>query len=216
MKTLKILFLVGIFTSLMLLFVNYYIPQVSAPYISEDANELPTAQAALILGSRVYSDGSMSDVLKDRVIKGLELYQNGKVSKILISGDHGSKEYDEVNTIKNYLLNNNVPGEDIFMDHAGFDTYDSLYRAQKVFQVESLIIVTQAFHLPRAVYIGNSLGIESHGYVADRQPYLAASWNSFRESLARFKAFLNVTFHSKSKYLGDPIPITSNGKLTWD
>ena len=139
-----------------------------------------------------------------------------KVSKILVSGDHGTVEYDEVNTVKAYLLENGVQPENIFLDHAGFDTYDSIYRAKEIFEVESVVIVTQEFHLPRAVYIGNSLGIETHGYIADRQPYVAAIWNSFRESLARIKAFLNVTLNSKPKYLGEPIPITGDGTLSWD
>lgn len=207
------LILCGIF---FVIFVNFYILKQSNKYIFENVKDVPETQAALILGSRVYSSGKMSDVLLDRVIKGLELYQNGKVKKLLISGDHGTKEYDEVNTVKDYLLKNGVLGADIFLDHAGFDTYDSLYRARDIFEIKSLIIATQRFHLPRALYIGNALGIETYGYVADRQLYLAATWNETRESLARFKAFLNVTFHSKPKFLGDHIPITGDSKLSWD
>ncbi len=208
--------LIAILVLLLLIFVNFYIPKTSTPYIFDDIEDVPSTQAALILGSKVYSDGSMSDILADRIIKALELYDNGQVSKILISGDHGTTEYDEVNTVKDYLLENDFEDEDVFLDHAGFDTYDSLYRAKHIFEVESVVIVTQEFHLPRAVYIGNSLGIETYGYIADRQPYIAARWNSIRESLARLKAFLNVVFHSKSKYLGEQIPITGDGRLSWD
>lgn len=208
-----IIILFGMF---FVVFVNSYILRQSSKYIFENMNDVPAAQAALILGSRVYASGQMSDVLLDRVIKGLELYKNGKVKKLLISGDHGKKEYDEVNTVKDYLLKNGVPGADIFLDHAGFDTYDSIYRARDIFEIKSLIIVTQKFHLPRALYIGNALGIETYGYIADRQPYLAATWNEIRESLARFKAFLNVIFYSEPKYLGDHIPITGDSKLSWD
>lgn len=211
--------IIGIFILFLIffvVFVNFYILKQSNKYIFENVRDVPETQAALILGSRVYSSGQMSDVLLDRVIRGLELYKNGNVKKLLISGDHGQKEYDEVNTVKDYLLKNGVPGADIFLDHAGFDTYDSLYRARDIFEIKSLIIVTQKFHLPRALYIGNALGIETYGYIADRQPYLAAEWNKIRESLARFKAFLNVTLRSKPKFLGDHIPITGDSKLSWD
>jgi len=201
---------------LIFLAINFYIPKVSSSKIFEEIDDVPEAQTALILGAKVYSDGTLSDVLADRTIKGIELYKNGKVSKILVSGDHGRTEYDEVNAIKEYLLSNGVLGDDIFLDHAGFDTYDSLYRAREIFEVESLVIVTQEFHLPRAVYIGNALNIETYGYVADRQSYLADSRNRMRESLARIKAFGNVTFKSKPKFLGDAIPITGDSSLSWD
>lgn len=211
-----IILLFGIFALFLTFFANLYITKTSADYISNELDEIPETQVALILGSRVYSSGVMSDVLIDRTIKGLELYERGKVSKILVSGDHGRAEYDEVNVVKDYLLENGVSEEDLFLDHAGFDTYDSIYRAKEIFEIESLIIVTQEFHLPRAVYIGNSLGIETYGYIADRQPYIAARWNSLRESLARVKALLNVTFHSEPKYLGEHIPITGDSRLSWD
>jgi vancomycin permeability regulator SanA len=208
--------LIGLFGVFLVVFSNVYILKTSKSYIFNELDGIPSSQAVLILGSKVYSNGAMSDVLADRVIKGLELYESEKVSKILVSGDHGRVEYDEVNVVKDYLLENGVSEEDIFLDHAGFDTYDSLYRAKEIFEIESLIIVTQEFHLPRAVYIGNSLGIKTYGYIADRQPYIAARWNSLRESLARVKAFLNVTFHSKSKYLGDHLPIAGDSRLSWD
>ncbi|MBI4231885.1 YdcF family protein [Candidatus Peregrinibacteria bacterium] len=214
-KLLTVLILLSgilIFVSL----INLYISKISAPYIFLGPNLLPKSQTALILGSRVYENGEMSDVLSDRTIKAIELYDLGKVEKILVSGDHGQQSYDEVNVVKNYLLEHGIPPEDIFLDHAGFDTYDSLYRAQAIFQIEKLIVVTQEFHLPRAVYIGNQLGIETYGYIADRQPYLAAKWNAFRESLARVKAFINLTFNSEPSYLGTPIPITGDGQLSWD
>lgn len=196
--------------------VSIYINKVSAPFIFSDPNQVPESEAALILGSRVYTNGEMSDILKDRSIKAIELYNLGKVEKLLVSGDHGKKEYDEVNTVKNYLLANKIPAEDIFLDHAGFDTYDSLYRAKEIFQIKKLVIVTQEFHLSRAVYIGNSLGMETYGYIADRQPYIAAKWNSFRESLARVKAFLDLLLNSKPSYLGDQIPINGDGQKSWD
>jgi SanA protein len=144
------------------------------------------------------------------------LYNNGKVDKILVSGDHGQDDYDEVNSAKEYLLENNVKPEDIFLDHAGFDTYDSLYRARDIFQAESLVIVTQNFHLPRALYMSDKLGLNSCGVSADLHKYLGEGTRDRREILAKVKAWLNITFNSKPKYLGDKIPLSGSGLNTWD
>lgn len=207
------MFLLGV---LIFISINAYILKTSAPQIFYNTDEIPNTQVAVILGAKVMDNGKMSDILYDRTIKGLELYTEGKVSKILVSGDHGTAEYDEVSTVKEYLLDQGVLGEDIFLDHAGFDTYDSIYRAKEIFEIESLTIVTQEFHLPRAVYIGNSLGMETYGYVADRQKYISEKWNAVRESIARIKAFANVTLNSKPTYLGNSISITGDGQLSWD
>lgn len=196
--------------------INQDILSRTKPHIFAELENIPNSQAALILGARVYTNGNMSDILADRSIKALELYQDKKVEKILVSGDHGTVDYDEVKVVRDFLLQNDIPEEDIFLDHAGFDTYDSLYRAKHIFQVETLIVVTQEFHLPRAVYIGQSLGIETYGYIADRQTYLAARWNNLRESLARIKAFLDVSTNAQPKFLGEAIPITGDGRATWD
>ncbi|MCK9293409.1 YdcF family protein [archaeon] len=173
-------------------------------------------QAALVLGAKVWNNGSLSDIFKDRVKTAIELYNKGKVDKILVSGDHGQVEYDEVNTAKEYLLENNIKPEDIFLDHAGFDTYDSLYRAKEIFQADSLIVVTQDFHLPRALYIADKLEIDSCGVSADLQRYYGEDTRNRREVLAKVKAWLNITFNSKPKYLGDVIPLSGSGLDTWD
>ncbi len=170
----------------------------------------------MLLGSLVYPDGRLSDVMEDRVLTAAELYKNQKVKKILVSGDHGRKNYDETNTIKIHLLRLGIPPADIFLDHAGFDTYDSLYRASAVFHVDSAIIVTQAFHLPRAVYIGKSLKIDVVGVIADRRKYRSVYLNEGREIIARIKAFFDVTLSAKPKFLGDVIPINGDGKKSWD
>jgi vancomycin permeability regulator SanA len=173
-------------------------------------------QVALVLGAKVWNNGQMSDIFKDRVQTAVELYKSGKVGKILVSGDHGQKDYDEVNAAKKYLLENNVKPEDIFLDHAGFDTYDSLYRARDIFQAESLVIVTQNFHLSRALYISNKLGLNSCGVSADLHKYLDKGARNRREILAKVKAWLNVAFNSKPKYLGDKIPLSGSGLISWD
>ena len=196
--------------------INLHINTKSSAYIFSDINKVPETQAALILGAKVISGERMSSMLKDRVITALELYEQGKVEKFLVSGDHGRKDYNEVNIIKEYLLEQGVPAEDIFLDHAGFDTYDSLFRAEYIFKVESLTAITQDFHLPRAVYLGRSLGINTYGFSADRQLYARVKYNESREKIAKVKGFLDILFHSKPKYLGEPIPITGDSKKSWD
>ena len=206
-------FLLGVIFTV---FVNVYILKTSESYISNELDDIPEAQAVMILGAFVFNDGRMSDILNDRVISALEIYNSGKVSKILVSGDHGREAYDEVNTIKNALIKEGVREDDIFLDHAGFDTYDSLYRARDIFELDSLVVVTQEFHLPRSIYLSKALGIETYGYVADKQPYLDRERNEIREVFARIKAFFNVIFHSKPRFLGERIPIEGNGRKSWD
>lgn len=195
---------------------NSLIVRSSSPSIFNNISDLPQAQAVMILGSKVYSSGKLSDILLDRTLTAMEVYKSGKADKILVSGDHGTNEYDEVNTVKQYLLKNQVPEDDIFLDHAGFDTFDSLYRAKHIFLIESLIVSTQEFHQPRAVFIGNSLGIKTTGIISDRQPYVKSAYFQNREKLAQVKALLNVIFQSKSRYGGESIPITGDGRKTWD
>jgi len=174
------------------------------------------ADAVMILGARVHPNGQLSDMLHDRTLTALEVYQAGQAKKILVSGDHGQVEYDEVNAIKDWLLAEGVPVADIFLDHAGFDTYDSMVRAKKIFGVNSLIISTQNFHLPRAVYLAQSQNLDAIGIIADRQQYALAGYNNRREALARVKAWLNVALNSSPKFLGDQIPISQDGQLSWD
>ena len=179
-------------------------------------NEVPEAQAALVLGARVWPSGNMSSIFMDRANVAWQLYTEGKVQKILISGDHGRQGYDEVNTAKDFLLNKGIPKEDIFLDHAGFDTYDSLYRARDIFEAESLIICTQEFHLPRAVYIGKALGLNVYGVSTDLQLYVGETRRNIREMLARGKAMADILFDSKPKFLGPAIPLSGDSSLSWD
>lgn len=180
------------------------------------ANDLPDADAVLVLGAAVYRNGEMSAVFNDRASVALEVYNAGKVRKILVSGDHSRGDYDEVNIAKKFFLKNGVPGEDIFVDYAGFDTYSSVYRAKEVFQVKSLIISTQNFHLPRALYLARQLGIEAYGISADLRAYDLGFHNVLRENAARAKAFWDIITNSKPRYLGNIIPITGDGRASWD
>ncbi|MFA5830122.1 MAG: ElyC/SanA/YdcF family protein [Candidatus Gracilibacteria bacterium] len=196
--------------------INFSMFQQTGAYIYSDLGKVPAKPVVMVLGAKVYVGDKMSSILLDRVQTALEIYQAGKAQKILLSGDHGTKTYDEVNTMKKYLLDHGVLAQDIFLDHAGFDTYDSFYRARDVFEVKSMIVVTQAFHLPRAVYIGNAMGIDTVGFVADKQRYQSEFMNNFRESFARVKAFFDVKFYALPKFLGPKIPITGDSHLSWD
>jgi SanA protein len=215
-QAIKFFLMVIVLGIISLFLINSYIKDTSKENIYQNIDDLPNKQTALILGARIYDDGSMSDILLDRVQTAIELYKKGKIKKILISGDHGRKNYDEVNAVKNYLLDENIPSKDIFLDHAGFDTYDSIYRAKKIFKVNSLIIITQKFHLPRALYIAQGLNIDAVGMIADKHIYLGARKSELREIPARFKAYLNIILHAQPKFLGDTIPITGDSSLSWD
>jgi vancomycin permeability regulator SanA len=196
--------------------INRYVARVGSEYIINTIEGLPRCEAVLLLGAGVRDDGNMSAILSDRAKTTLEVYRSKKARKILISGDHGRKGYDEVNVVKTYLLKKGVPGEDIFTDHAGFSTYDSIYRAGEIFRVKSLIIVTQRFHLPRALYIADKSGLKAYGHPADKRDYMMIDYFETREIAARLKAFLDVHFNARSKFLGDIIPITGDGRKSWD
>ncbi len=197
--------------------VNQYVLQAGVKYITKSENA-PEADAVLVLGARVYPNGNVSLMLNDRLITGYELYEKGLAPKIIVSGDHGSKEYDEVNAMKGFLKEKDVPAEDIFMDHAGFSTYESLYRARDIFQVKKVIIVTQEYHLMRAIFVARELGLEAYGVVADKHVYHNVMLRSeLREIAARNKDFLTAKIIKPlPKYLGEVIPVTGDGRVTDD
>lgn len=178
--------------------------------------EVDHAPVAIILGAKVKADGEPSDILRDRLLTAIDLYRAESVDKILVSGDDGQIEYDEVNAMRLYLLAANVDADDIFLDHAGFDTYDSMIRANKVFGVTKAIIVTQEYHLPRALYLADAFDINAQGVAADRQTYLGILRYQARELLADVKAVVDVILQSSPHFLGDTIDITGDGRVTWD
>ena len=154
--------------------------------------------------------------LQDRLNVGISLYQAGAAPKLLMSGDHGRVEYDEVNTMKLWAMNRGIPAEDVFMDHAGFSTYESMYRARDVFQAQRIIIVTQEFHLSRAVYVARALGLDAYGAASSERVYGTEKADNSREFLARVKDFFTAILKPDPTYLGDPIPVSGNGNLTND
>lgn len=195
--------------------VSYFVMGSTADRIitAEEAASLG-ADAILVLGARVWNNGLPSGILKDRINTGVALYDAGASDRLLMSGDHGTVEYDEVNAMKDYAVEQGVPAESVFMDHAGFSTYESVYRARDIFQVKTVIIVSQQYHLYRALYIARALGLNAYGVSCDRREYNAFLLFDARETLARCKDFFYSIVQPVPTYLGDAIPITGNGSAT--
>ena len=181
----------------------------------EDFAATDSYDCILVLGAGV-RDGRPTDMLRDRLDTAVELYFSGVAKKLLVSGDHGSDDYDEVNVMKDYAVEKGVPSEDIFMDHSGFSTYESIYRADAVFGVESCIIVTQKYHLFRALYAAEQFGLRAVGVSADVREYSGAFYRETRETLARVQDFFECLFKPLPTCLGDPVDIGGDGNITND
>ncbi len=171
--------------------------------------ESPPERVAIVFGARIYGDGRLSAMLQDRVETAVQLYQQGKVQKLLLSGDNRFVDYNEPGNMQAYALSRGVPIEDIQLDYAGRRTYDTCYRAKAIFQLDSAVLVTQAFHLPRALFTCRHLGVEATGVIADRRPYDPRSvrWSTVREIPATVVALLNVLIKKPAPVLGEPILI---------
>jgi SanA protein len=184
--------------------------------VTADAAKVPHAQAALVLGAQVLPSGRPSDMLVDRVKAAEDVYRAGRVDKLLLSGDHSRVNYDEVGTMRKMMLADGIPAADIFTDHAGFDTWDSAQRAKRVFDVDSAVVVTQRFHMARALYEARHAGLDATGFIADRRNYGRVMPRlKARETLARVKAFGDVVTGASPKFLGAEIPITGDGRKSW-
>ena len=181
----------------------------------EELKKIEDIDCILVLGAGIWND-KPSPMLRDRLLTSIELYENKISNKIIMSGDHGKKEYNEVQVMKDYLTEKNIPSENIFMDHAGFSTYDSVYRAKEIFKAKKIIIVTQEYHLYRALYIANQLGLTAYGYSANIKEYSGQIKRELREILARDKDLVKSIIKPKSTYLGEPIPVSGNGDITND
>lgn len=170
----------------------------------------------IVLGAGVRNDGSPSPMLQDRLITGIALYESGVSDRLLMSGDHTRKGYDEVNTMKGYAIDKGIPSEHIFMDHAGISTYDSIYRAREIFKADKIVIVTQQYHLYRALHIAERLGVEAYGVSADVRTYVGQSMRELREKAARVKDFVKAAAKPASKIGGEEIPVSGDGNITND
>ena len=198
--------------------INGYVKKSTVDQIitPEKAAELTDIDCILVLGCYVHVSGRPSDMLADRLRRGIELYQSGAAPKLLMSGDHGQKDYNEVKAMKLEAMEEGIPSEDIFMDHAGFSTYESIFRARDVFAADKIIIVTQEYHLYRALHIANSLGVEAYGVAADYHTYVGQAYREMREILARNKDYATSILKPNPTYLGEVIPVSGDGNLTND
>ena len=202
---------------IIILIINLYVRiSTNKKIIKENEySKLSDVDCIIILGAGIWGD-KPSPMLEDRLQEGIKLYQNNVSDKIIMSGDHGREEYDEVNIMKKYAIENGVPSENIFMDHAGFSTYESIYRAKDIFKAKKVVIVTQKYHLYRALYIANQLGLEAYGVGADPRQYVGATYRELREIIARNKDFIKCILKPEPTYLGDTIPVSGNGDITND
>ena len=199
--------------------VNIYVISYASRYIltTEDASTLSNVDCITVLGAHVKEDGSPSYMLESRLAKAIELYNAGVSPKILMTGDHGQKEYDEVNNMMKYVLaNSDIKKENVFLDHAGFSTYESAYRAKAIFNVNKSVFVTQKYHLYRTIYNARKNGIEAYGVVSDDYQWPGMLYYRFRESLAVFKDFFACLFNVRPTYLGETIPVSGTAEATHD
>lgn len=206
-----------LFGIIVVLCLNLYVIKYSENYIvlPEQASTLTDIDCIMVLGCGVRGD-KPTPLLADRLKRGVEVYNYGVAPKILMSGDHGKNDYDEVNVMKQYALDAGIAESNIFMDHAGFSTYESIYRAKAIFGVKSIVIVTQKYHLFRALYISDELGVDSVGVGADPRKYSGEAKRQIREVAARTKDMLWCAFKPEPTYLGETIDIHGSGDVTND
>ena len=218
LKKIIIIFLILIITGVIIVLgINAYVKGSTKNQIirNNDYSNLQYIDCIIVLGAGVWGENP-SPMLEDRLLEGIKLYENNVAPKIIMTGDHGREEYDEVNVMKKFAMDKGVPSGDIFMDHAVFSTYESLYRAKEIFEADKVVIVTQVYHLYRALHIANELGIEAYGVASDPRQYVGAAYREIREVLARNKDFVQCVFKPEPTYLGEVIPVFGNGNVTND
>lgn len=206
---------IGIICGIAVLGIDFYVRKSTENYILTPKNAGNGYDCILVLGCGVHGD-TPSHMLEDRLLQGIELYELGASGKMIMSGDHGKDFYDEVNVMKNFAIERGVPSENIFMDHAGFSTYESMYRARDIFKAEKILIVTQDYHLHRAIHDARALGIEAYGVASNPRSYAGQLYRDIREILARNKDFVYGIFKPEPTFLGDAIPVWGNGNDTND
>ena len=216
-KIFKILIVIAIISIILVLSINFYVVGIAKNKMIKDNDYslLKDVDCILILGAGIWGD-KPSPMLQDRLDEGIKLYNEGIAPKIIMSGDHGREEYDEVNIMKEYAIEKGVPSEDIFMDHAGFSTYESIYRAKEISDADNIVIVTQEYHLYRALYIADKLNINAYGVNSDPRKYSGQTFRELREILARNKDFINCIIKPEPTYLGESIPVSGDGNITND
>ena len=216
-KMIKYIIMLILIFVVTVLVINFFVKIVTKNRIlkKEEYSKLEDIDCIIVLGAGIWGD-KPSPMLEDRLKEAVSLYNQNIFSKIIMSGDHGKADYDEVNIMKEYAIEQGVASENIFMDHAGFSTYESMYRAKEVFEANKIVIVTQKYHLYRALYIAKQLGIEAYGVNSDPRKYVGATYREAREIIARDKDFIKCIFKPQPKYLGETIPVNGDGNITND
>ncbi len=219
MKTFKkiaaVLLCVCIIAGIAVLGINFYVKKSTEKYILTPENAGEGYDCILVLGCGVRGE-TPSHMLEDRLLQGIDLYERGASEKMLMTGDHGREEYDEVNVMKSFAVERGVESGNVFMDHAGFSTYESMYRARDIFKAEKILIVTQDYHLHRAIYNARALGLDAYGVATNPRRYAGQTMRDIREILARNKDFVYCILQPEPTYLGDAIPVQGNGNVTND
>ena len=210
------LVILGVILGTGVIAANVYIVQsTKSSIVSErELAALEDVDCVLVLGCGVRNDGTPTDMLADRIKVGIRAYETGVSDRLLMSGDHSRKDYDEVNAMKAIAVESGIEADNVFCDHAGFSTYESMYRASDIFGADRIVIVTQSYHLPRAIYDAQKLGIEAYGISADERTYIGQIYRDARELLARAKDFVWCVVRPEPTFRGEKIPITASGSLT--
>lgn len=197
--------------------INFYVKIATKKQIKieEEAIQTEKMDCILVLGAGIWGN-KPSPMLEDRLLQAISLYEKKVAPKIIMSGDHSKENYDEVNIMKQFAIAKGVPSEDIFMDHAGLSSYESVYRAKEIFGVKNLVIVTQKYHLYRALYIANNLGLKAYGVASNQREHSGQFYREVREILARDKDFVKCIFKPKPTFLGEKISIMTSGDVTND
>lgn len=224
LRLLVALIAIGMVGAMLVFFINSRVKSSTADqirYLIQGETEISAigqqslkafgADCALVLGCGIADAETPSPMLKDRLDAGIALYQYGIVPKLLLSGDNGQENHNELHVMLKYTREAGIPEEDIFCDHAGFSTYDSVYRAQDIFEASRMIIVTQQYHEYRALYLADKLGLAAVGVASDQETYFGQNYREAREILARNKDFFKVLLHGKAQYGGEVIPISGSG-----
>lgn len=216
-KFFKWMALIIVLVLIIVFIINFFVIFKTKDQILEDLESFDKddIDCILVLGAGV-RNGQPTHMLEDRLLTAIDCYNKKLAPKIIMSGDHGQANYDEVNVMKNFAIQKGVPSTDIFMDHAGFSSYESIYRAKEIFGAKKIVIITQKYHLYRSLYIANSLGLEAYGVKADLRKYIGQSYRELREIIARDKDCIKCILKPKSKYLGETIPVNGDGDITND
>lgn len=208
--------IIGIIILMIAIFsLNIYVVNSTKNEIvkEENVSNIEGVDCILILGAGIWGD-KPSPMLEDRLKEGITLYKKGTTKKIIMSGDHSREDYDEVKIMKEYAESEGVSSEDIFMDHAGFSSYDSVYRAKEIFGVQKMIIVTQKYHLYRSLYIAKKLGIEAYGIESNLRTYPGQVFREIREILARDKDYFKCIMKPEASIMGEKISLDGSGDIT--